>query len=57
MESGGANNEVEELRGQIAAQELELESLRVDRLRMQQILDAIENEMLPGYTGKFWVTE
>ena len=53
MESGGANNEVEELRGQIAAQELELESLRVDRLRMQQILDAIENEMLPGYTGKF----
>ena len=43
------NGEVEELRRLIAAQAAELESLRLERLEMQQTLDAMENETLPGY--------
>ena len=42
-------SELEELRRRIAAQEVELEGLRMERLRTQQLLDAIENETLPRY--------
>ena len=43
------NIEVEELKRLIAVQAAELESLRLERLQLQQTLDAMENETLPGY--------
>lgn len=42
---------VEDLRSRITAMEAELESLRAERLRLQRLVDSMENESesLPGY--------
>lgn len=44
---------VEDLRNRITAMEAELESLRAERLRLQRLVDSMENESLPGYEERF----
>ena len=40
---------VEDLRAHITALEAELDGLRYERERMQQVIDSMETETLPGY--------
>lgn len=43
------NDIIDGLRIRIHAQEAELESLRMERMRMQQVIDTMDNEALPEY--------
>lgn len=44
---------MDDLRVRLFAQEAELASLRLERVRLQQVIDAMDNDTLPEYASAY----